>query len=389
MRFEGHNALIFQKSAYSRERLVKMLISREFETEKIHKTSMVSDIEQIVASKDINILFIDHELSNSYEIMNLIKTKTGTRSDIFVVLISPDPSKELLFKTAQAGASFFICKPYLDAKIDACLKVYFNYFDSPYGQLIKRSKDRIKEEYFAEAKKDLNLALTFVEKPVEAYFYLARLEFKLKNYPEAIVNLNHCLRYDKKNYLCLKELVNVYIAMGKGKKAFQTGKYLIFNFPTDQEQISEIIRLCISAYDLNEMTELYEAVMAIKGEKGKALNYIGAGLYVAGKEHLSEDHIEEALECFDLIAKSCSQFSKFIRAMIVTLVESGLTDEAKKYLNYFESDATDQKEICEFVISAKSADQDKGPLIETGKKLLKAHGGSDLKKALDELTAGE
>ena len=73
----------------------------------------------------------------------------------------------------------------------------------------------------------------------------------------------------------------------------------------------------------------------------------------------------------------------------MSLVESGLTDEAKKYLTYFEPDATDQKKICEFIISAKSADEDKGPLIETGKNLLKAHGGIDLKKALDELTARE
>ena len=74
-----------------------------------------------------------------------------------------------------------------------------------------------------------------------------------------------------------------------------------------------------------------------------------------------------AIQYFDNIAVSCSEYTKFIRAIIAVLVEYNMPTEAEKYFTRFRSEDKENEDfmVSEFLITAKKQ-TDNGLVIKMG-----------------------
>jgi DNA-binding NtrC family response regulator len=190
MKTDLHEALIFEVATFAQNRLATILIDQGFSEEKIYKVSSINEFSETLTQKNINIVFADHSVwtTDVVSLMDMVKKKK-VDLDIFVVLLCSTASKELLFKAAQKGVNYFIPKPYKNEKVRACVQDYFVNFDSRYLQLIKKAKAALAANLIEEARNDLNLAVTIGEKPLEAYYYLAKIDVLEGNLKKAIKKL--------------------------------------------------------------------------------------------------------------------------------------------------------------------------------------------------------
>jgi hypothetical protein len=73
------------------------------------------------------------------------------------------------------------------------------------------------------------------------------------------------------------------------------------------------------------------------------------------------------MQYFENIAVSCSEFTKFLRAIISLLIEHGKAEEAEKFLTRFDSSTKEAEDylVSDFLVSSKKFG-DPGQIIKTG-----------------------
>jgi tetratricopeptide (TPR) repeat protein len=377
MKTDLHEALIFEAATFAQNRLATILIDQGFSEEKIYKVSSINDFSETLTQKNINIVFADHSVwtTDVVSLMDTVKKKK-VDLDIFVVLLCSTASKELLFKAAQKGVNYFIPKPYKNEKVRACVQDYFVNFDSRYLQLIKKAKAALAANLIEEARKDLNLAVTIGEKPLEAYYYLAKIDVLEGNLKKAIKKLNTCLEFNDMNLDCLTDLFEIHFTLENRADAYEIGKILLFNFPLNENIITKIIRLCVQTASFNDMIQIHQAIVSFKQKQQDIVNYLGSGLYVAGKNYLMNKKPEGAIICFDYIRTTCSQFSKFLRAIIFLLVEYEKVNHAKKYLELIEASDQKNRSLCEFAVKNVGF-KDTQAFIQEAKQLYLSSGSEE------------
>jgi hypothetical protein len=99
----------------------------------------------------------------------------------------------------------------------------------------------------------------------------------------------------------------------------------------------------------------YEVFISLDERPSILTNYIGAGLFISGKYLLNNGETEAAVQYFDNIAVSCSEYTKFLRAIITFLSERDMAKDAEKYLLRFPISAKNEDDyiISDFLLSAK------------------------------------
>jgi hypothetical protein len=98
----------------------------------------------------------------------------------------------------------------------------------------------------------------------------------------------------------------------------------------------------------------YEVFTTLEERTPILVNYIGAGMYVSGKFFLKNNDVEAAMKFFDNITVSCAEYTKFMRAIITTLVQHDQGKVAEKYLSRFPAGTKDQEDykIADFLVSS-------------------------------------
>jgi hypothetical protein len=153
----------------------------------------------------------------------------------------------------------------------------------------------------------------------------------------------------------------------KYQEAYGVVKKIAKYFPANPDRLAQIIHLAIRTAHYEDMQMYYEIFTNLE-ERAQALkNYIGAGMYIAGKHCLLNNDLENGLQYFENIAVSCGEFSKFLRAVITTLIENEMTDDAEKYLARFDPSMKEHEDylVSEFLILSRK-EQDQGFVVKVG-----------------------
>jgi tetratricopeptide (TPR) repeat protein len=141
----------------------------------------------------------------------------------------------------------------------------------------------------------------------------------------------------------------------KFHEAYQIVKKIAKYFPANPDRLSQIVRLAIRTGNYQDMQDYYEIFTSLEERLQILTNYIGAGMYIAGKYCLQSNDYQTAMQYFDNIAVSCSEFTKFLRAIITVLIQYGQPDDAEKFLSRFHPDTKDSEDylVSDFLISSK------------------------------------
>lgn len=357
------DVLIVDKNPSSRSRLLKIMYDLGCKRNKIHTAGEMAEAEELIATKNIGIVLSDYFIGggSGFDLFKILRTKFPDKNELSLILVTSNISQTAVAKAAEEDVDSFIIKPYTVQSIQENLvsTVSNKVKPSPYIVKIEEAKKFLFAGKVTEAEAILNEAKKLHQKPALALFYLGQAGYMRKAVEEAKGNYSTGLAFNNIHYKCLLGLYEMFLEQKKLVEAYQVVKKIAKFFPANPDRLAQIVRLAVQTENYDDMQMYYEIFTSLDERTEQMVNYIGAGLFVSGKHKLMNKKLDEAIRLFDNIAVSCSEFSKFTRAMISTLVDYGQVGSAEKYLSRFPPGSGDQEDylVSEFLIMSKKGEQ--------------------------------
>jgi CheY-like chemotaxis protein len=369
-----NDVLIVDKNPSSRNRLLKTMYDLGSKRQMIHAVGSLLEAQEIINTKQIGIVLSDYFIGggSGFDLFKMIREKNPSNKELCLVLVTSNISQTAVAKAAEEDVDSFIIKPYTIQSIQENLisTVAAKIMPSEYIVKIDEGKELITAGKFDEALIALNEAMQLHSKPALALFYIGQAEYLKNHVGEASGSYNKGLNFNNIHYKCLVGLYEVFMREEKFHEAYQVVKKIAKYFPANPDRLSQIVRLAVRTGNYQDMQMYYDIYTQLEIRIQVLTNYIGAGMYVAGKYCLINDDHSTAFQYFENIAVSCSEFTKFLRAVITLLIEHGKLEEAEKYLPRFESASRDAEDflVSNFLVSSKKT-EDPGQIIKMGLEL--------------------
>lgn len=357
------DVLIVDKNPSSRSRLLKIMYDLGCKRNKIHTAGEMAEAEELIFSKNIGIVLSDYFIGggSGFDLFKVVREKFPDRKELSLILVTSNISQTAVAKAAEEDVDSFIIKPYTVQSIQENLvsTVSNKVKPSPYIQKIEEAKTFLFKGKIEEALPILHEAKKLNQKPALALFYIGQAEYMKEAVEEAKGAYSSGLAFNNIHYKCLLGLYEMFLEQKKYNEAYQVVKKIAKFFPANPDRLSQIIRLAVQTENYDDMQMYYEIFTSLDERTENMVNYIGAGLFVSGKYKLIHKKNEEAFRLFDNIAVSCSEYSKFTRAMICTLIDFGEVSFAEKYLSRFPPGYDEHEDflVSEFMIMSRKGEK--------------------------------
>lgn len=358
---EENEVLIVDKNPGSRNRLLKIMYDLGSKRHMIHTAGELGEAEQIINTKNIRIVLSDYFITggSGFDLFKMLREKKPQNNNNIFILVTSNISQTAVAKAAEEDVDSFIIKPYTIQSIQENLisTIASKVQPSEYLVKIEEGKGLMLDGKYPEAIDVLKIATGLHQKPSLALFYIGQAEYFRNYVQEAKGSYNTGLSFNNIHFKCLIGLYDLFMRENHYHEAYQVVKKVARYFPANPERLTQIVRLAIKTENFQDMQFYYEIFTSLEERTSILVNYIGAGMYVSGKHSLMNNNLEDALQYFDNIAVSCSEFTKFVRAMITLLVEYDKADEAMKYLGRFPAGSDDQEDflVSEYLVNSKRA----------------------------------
>ncbi len=371
---EMNEVLIVDKNASSRSRLIKTLSDLGAKNHRIHSASNIEEANVIIEQKNIGLVLSEYfiGIGSGFDLFKSLRKLYPGKKELCLILVTANISQSAVAKAAEEDVDSFIIKPYTVQSIQESLlsTVYHKIKPSDYVKKIEEGKNLITNGQYTEAEVKLGEAIKMHPKPALALFYLGQAAYLKRYVEQATGSYGQGLSFNNIHYKCLVGLYEIFIEDQKFHEAYQIVRKISKYFPANPDRLSEIVRLAIRTENFQDMQDYYEIFISLEERVQSLVNYLGAGMFIAGKHCLLNGSYDIAFRYFDNIAVSCSSYTKFLRAVVETLVEQEMIEQAEKYLSRFEvSDRSGRDyKISEYLIFAKYSIDD-GAIIKSGLEL--------------------
>lgn len=371
---EENEVLIVDKNPGSRNRLLKTMFDLGGKRHMIHTSGSLAEAEQIIKTKNIGIVLSDYFIGggSGFDLFKIIREQNPNNKELCLVLVTANISQTAVAKAAEEDVDSFIIKPYTIQSIQENLvsTVAAKIRPSEYVSKIEEGKGLLNIGNYDAAERVLKEAMALHSKPALALFYLGQLEYIRNHVNEAQGSYAEGLGFNNIHYKCLVGLYEIFMRDDKFHEAYQIVKKIAKYFPANPDRLMQIVRLAIRTGNFQDMQSYYEIFTSLDNRAESLTNYIGAGMYIAGKHNLLNNSPESALQFFDNIVVSCSEFTKFTRAIVSVLIEHNMGADAERYLNRFPSSAKEHEDflISKYLVSSQKL-TDQGLVIRMGLEL--------------------
>jgi CheY-like chemotaxis protein len=367
-----HDVLVVDKNASSRNRLLKTVCDLGCKRNTVHTCGTMAEAEEIINTKNVGIVLSDYVIGggSGFDLFKMVREKKSSeKKDLCLILVTSNISQTAVAKAAEEDVDSFIIKPYTVQSIQENLlsTISAKISPSPYIVKIEEAKTQIFAGKYDEAMTILNVAMKLHPKPALALFYLGQAELLKSHVSQAEGNYSKGLSYNNIHYKCLIGLYELFMKQNKYTEAYQVVKKVAKYFPANPDRLTQVVRLTMQTQNYEDMQEYYDIFTQLDERTPQMTNFMGAGMYISGKYCFQNNKEEMGLKFFDNVAVSCSEHTKFIKAMISVLVDYNKAEDAMKMLSRFPagSDKTPDYMISDFIISAKMIDNP-GALVKTG-----------------------
>lgn len=371
---ETNEVLVVDKNQSSRNRLVKTILDLGGKKELLHSSNNLVEAGEIIKNKNIGIVLSDYYIGggSGFDLFKMVREKLPKNKDLCLILVTSNISQTAVAKAAEGDVDSFIIKPYTIQSIQDNLvsTVAAKVEPSEYMKKVETGKLYIRSKIYDEALVVLNEAVSLHPKPSLAMFYIGQAEYYKKQIKVAQDSYNGGLNFNSIHFKCLIGLFDLFFERGQFVEAYEIVKKIARYFPANPDRLAQIVRLAIRTGNYSDMQYYYEIFTSLDDRDNVLINYMGAGMYIAGKHHLRTENPELALQYFDNISISCSDYTKFTRAIISVLVEFNMYQEAEKYMNRFPPGSKEHDDylISKFLISSKKSPEP-GSIIKMGLEL--------------------
>lgn len=355
---EESEVLVVDKNPGSRNRLLKIVCDLGAKRHTVHTAGGLIEAEAIIKEKKISLVLSDYFIAggSGFDLFKMLRERFPTNKNLTLVLVTSNISQTAVAKAAEEDVDSFIIKPYTLQSIQENLisTVSAKVQPSEYMIKIEAGKKAMTEMKLDEAMAILKEASKLHSKPALAMFYMGQVEYMRKYLEEAKGDYEKGLSFNTIHFKCLVGLFELFMKEKKYEEAYGVVKKIAKYFPANPDRLSQIIRLAVQTSNYSDMQFYYEVFTTLEERTPILVNYIGAGMYVSGKFFLKNNDVEAAMKFFDNIAVSCAEYTKFMRAIITTLVQHDQGKVAEKYLSRFPAGTKDQEDykIADFLVSS-------------------------------------
>jgi CheY-like chemotaxis protein len=367
----AHAVLVVDKNSSSRSRLLKVMVDLGTKRNMVFTAGTMQEADEIMRSQKLGLVISDYEVGggSGFDLFKIVREKFAENKDLCLILVTSNISQSAVAKAAEEDVDSFIIKPYTMQSIQENLvsTISSKIKPSPYIVKIEQGKKLLSEGLYVDAQKIFEAALTMHPKPSLAMFYLGQAQYLQSEKEQAKVKYNKGLGFNSIHFKCLIGLYDLFMKDNKYDEAYQILKKIVKYFPANPDRLSQIIRLAIITKNYEDMESFYEIFTQLDERNAQMVNYVGAGMYVSGKWYLQSGKPGPALAIFEKIAVSCSEFPKFLRAVITSLIEFDQGAKADKFLSRFHSGIMDHEDylVSDFLVRAAQGG-DLGQVIQRG-----------------------
>jgi CheY-like chemotaxis protein len=350
------DVLIVDKNGSSRNRLLKIMYDLGCQRHLIHPVGTVAEAQEVMRTKKVGIVLSDYHVGggSGFDLFKMIRANDPDNKELTLILVTSNISQTAVAKAAEEDVDSFIIKPYTIQSIQENIvaTVAAKIKPSDYIVRVNEGKALIIAGKYEEAIEHLKTAMPLHSKPALALYYIGQAQYLQNLKKNAEGSYSNGLSFNNIHYKCLIGLYDMFIKEERWTDAYQVVKKIAKFFPANPDRLAEIIRLAIRTENFEDMQMYYEIFTSLEERTSGLVNYVGAGLFVSGKHFLRQQRTDEAMAYFDNIAVSCSEFTKFPRAMITTLVEFQQVDAAELYLSRFPagSDESEDFLVSDFLV---------------------------------------
>ncbi len=358
---EENDVLIVDKNPGSRNRLLKIMYDLGAKRHMIHTAGSLGEAEQILNTKKIRIVLSDYFIAggSGFDLFKMLREKQPQSKNNIFILVTSNISQTAVAKAAEEDVDSFVIKPYTIQSIQENLisTIAAKVQPSEYIIKIEEGKVLMDQSKYSEAIDVFKIATGLHQKPALAMFYIGQAEYFRNYINEAKGSYNRGLSFNNIHFKCLVGLYDLFMKEDHFHEAYQVVKKVARYFPANPDRLTQIVRLAIKTENFQDMQFYYEIFTSLEERNSVLVNYIGAGMYISGKHSLINRDTESALQYFDNIAVSCSEFTKFVRAMITLLIEYDKADEAMKYISRFPAGSDNDEDflVSDYLLNSKKA----------------------------------
>lgn len=370
----NNEVLIVDKNPSSRNRLLKIMVDLGCKRTNIHLAGNIREAEEVMNTRTLGVVLSDYFIGggSGFDLFKIIRAKFPEKKELCLILVTANISQSAVAKAAEEDVDSFIIKPYTVQSIQESLLATISAKVKPsdYILRIELAKSMINEGKYADAITTLKSATKLHSKPALALFYIGQAEYLLNEASKAQGSYNSGLSFNNIHYKCLVGLYDIFMRDEKFNEAYNVVKKVAKFFPANPDRLTQIVHLAIRTQNFQDMEFYYEIYTSLDERSETVKNYIGAGLYVSGKHCLITNNYDTAALYFDHIVVSCSEFTKFTRAIIKVLVEFDKAVEAEKFLTRFPTSSFEEEDylVSDYLIASKLT-EDPHKIVKVGMEL--------------------
>lgn len=335
---EKNEILVVDKNPSSRSRLIKIMCDLGSKRHTVYAVASFDEAVEIINTKNIGVILSDYFIvgGSGFDLFKLLREKKIGKKTC-MILVTSDVSQSTVAKAAEEDVDSYIIKPYTVESIQENLinTIAEKVQPSQYIKIIEEGKELIATDKYDEAIAKLQTALNLHPKPALALFYIGQAEYLKELMDNAKGTYNKGLALNNIHFKCLMGLFTLLMKRNNLPEAYEVVKKITKYFPSNPDRLQQVVRLAVQTQNFQDMQTYYEIFTSLDVRTSGMINYIGAGMFVSAKHFMKIEAKEDALKLFDNIGVSCSEFTKYPKAIISILIDHNMPNEAEKFLKRF------------------------------------------------------
>lgn len=352
--------LIVDKSSASRRRLTKTVVDMGGKRNQVHSVAHFSEAIEVINTKKPKLVLSDYEVNggSGFDLFKHYRETYPEEKKSVLILVTSNISQSAVAKAAEEDVDSFIIKPYTVSSLEKSLigTVVSKLHPSEYVKTIEKGKEALFEGKYEVALEIFDEAKKLNKKPSLALFYHGQAEYMMDATKEAEDDYKEGLEINNIHFKCQVGLYELFKKDEKYDEAYSVVKNIAKYFPANPDRLKEVVHLAVRTNNFEDMELYYELFTQLEERTEDVINYICSGMYVTGKFFMKKGDKDKARDLFSKVGVSCAGQTKFLRAMIASLVQNSIFDDSLALLKRMDSSDEEAYEISSFLANNDSMD---------------------------------
>jgi two-component system chemotaxis response regulator CheY len=286
------------------------------------------DALKIIAKRPVDLVILDLYMRNvtGFEVLDQVRNR-DLASDIPVVIVTGEASKDEIVRCADRGADDYVLKPFqasdLEKKVVRTLNKYFS--PSPLLKAIRSGDREFFKGNFQKAHDCFEVGLKVDDTSPRAAHGKALALEKLSRDDEALALLRDLLKKNHSYHKAYGAMADIYIKNGKLQEAGEALKKELEINPKQPHRQQQLARLMLKDGDALGAVEHFRVVLQADPKHAVALMGMGQAFAMA-------DNLDKALYYFKRVRRYHPTNTKALEAGVKVAMAAGDPKKAELFL---------------------------------------------------------